>query len=433
MLQKKSHGCLNFYRLGPTKEKALFKKHKDVYKGIIIPAHIASYFSKFCAGFIGSLQKPYFIDPITYIFARGPELIQRYLKDRKTGRTLRDALGGKKKGEIRRSYKKIVEHDYRSIIYDVARMKRALRPSDFTSENKLDEFVNNVVKFQLNKLSKVPEKYKKYERYASKESKKIFTAPNFPIFVVPPYFYFNSIEKEGWYQVNLTMIRKTKEVLGKGPRIFSVIFTSCQLLSKESKRIIDDYGKSQSDGFLLWVDDFSGYRDLRVLRIVKKFLKSLAEVGKDVIMLYGDYFSILLGYFGLKGFSCGICYGEHKSADQDLDVEGAIPPRYYIELIKKKVQIETEIRRIDIPKEFPDFLCSCAICQRKSDPVMLDDFESKEHFLIVRANEIKRYNEGLTASEQSKLFSELYNKYRNEPYFSPLAHLNNWSKILLED
>ncbi len=102
----------SFYRLGPTKEKELFKRHRDTYDGVVIPAHIASYYCAFCSEFVGSLGKPYFIDPMTYIFANDPVQLKRFVKDKETGRTKRDRFGRKKKGDVKRSYSKLIEQDY---------------------------------------------------------------------------------------------------------------------------------------------------------------------------------------------------------------------------------------------------------------------------------------------------------------------------------
>ena len=82
-----------------------------------------------CTEFIGSLQKPYFIDPITYIFARRPSALLRFVKDRK-GHTKRDAAGKKQKGDMKRSFRKIVEA-YGELITNVVQAGRPLEVSDF--------------------------------------------------------------------------------------------------------------------------------------------------------------------------------------------------------------------------------------------------------------------------------------------------------------
>ena len=160
----------NFYRLGLTREKELFKRRRETYSGVVIPAHIASYYAKFCTEFIGSLQKPYFIDPITYIFARKLSGLQRFLKDRNTGRTKRDALGRKQKGDVKRSVKKIVDA-YGDLISKPLSEDRPVGVSDFSNDKSVSEFVARVIAFQRSKLAELPAKYKKYAKFAQKRAR----------------------------------------------------------------------------------------------------------------------------------------------------------------------------------------------------------------------------------------------------------------------
>ena len=131
----------SFYRLGPTKEKELFKRGHDTYDGIVIPAHIASYYSAFCSEFIGSLRKPYFIDPMTYIFANDPSMLKRFIKDKKTKRTLRNRFGQKQKGDIKRSFLKLVEKEYGGLIKKAVLNDCSIKPEDFKDESLVNDFV----------------------------------------------------------------------------------------------------------------------------------------------------------------------------------------------------------------------------------------------------------------------------------------------------
>src|SRR5665213_41150 len=156
----------NFYRLGPAKEKDLFKKRRETYSGVVISAHLASYYQKFCLEFIGGLQKPYFIDPVTHIFAAEHSSLRRFLKHTETKRTLRDKFGQKQKGDIKRSYQKLIVQ-YGEMIARVVNEERAIKISDFDNENEVDEFVKKVCAFQTDALSELPTKYKKYAKYAA--------------------------------------------------------------------------------------------------------------------------------------------------------------------------------------------------------------------------------------------------------------------------
>lgn len=413
-----------FYRLGPTKEKELFKRRRDTYDGVVIPAHIASYYCAFCAEFVGSLGKPYFIDPITFIFANDPTQLKRFVKDKDTGRTKRDGLGRKKKGDVKRSYSKLIEQDYQGIVKAAVDADRPLVPSDFADAAAMTEFVQKVIDFQKTRLEAVPEKYKKYEKYAKKAGATISMAGNPPMCLVAPYFPAT----RDWHPINVKLVQIAKK-MADGLPVFAVVLADPQVLARNVKKIAADYQAAGVDGFLLWPDGFSTDQDSAALRVVFDAVTELRSGGKPVIMMYGDAFSLALHYAGLAGFSCGICYGERKLSTQDMDVEGAIPPRYYIQRLKKKVVIETEARRIQLDK-YPDLKCDCTICKRKPDPATLDDTESREHFMLVRAAEVAGLRGGLSQTDFAAALDQAYRDHASDPLLQPIGHLRNWAAML---
>lgn len=418
----------NFYRLGPTKEKELFKRRRDTYAGVVVPAHIASYFGKFCAKFIGGLQKPYFIDPMTYVFACDPAIIRRFVKDKDTGRIIRNSRGRRRKGDIRRSYLKLVDEEYGGIIQKAVKSSRSLRVTDFADQVGCDELVAKVIDFQRRKLAAVPQKYKKYEKYARGQRKDVALRDNPPMFVVPPYFPAQSPAGSGWHPINLDLARRTKTRAGGLP-VFGVIFATLQTLASEGKRLIADYTKLELDGFLLWIDGFAGDQDFMTLKLVRDFIDALSKANRPTVLLYGDTFSLVLRYSGLSGFCSGICYGERRRYDQDIDIEGPLPARYYIQQLKKKMQVETELRRIPLT-EHHDLVCRCDVCKRKPDPASLDDVECQEHFMLVRADEISAIRAGMPAADLAQRLKEAHDRHQGEPLFRPLGHLHSWWRIL---
>lgn len=160
--------------------------------------------------------------------------------------------------------------------------------------------------------------------------------------------------------------------------------------------------------------------------IVKNFISQLSEKGQPIILLYSDAFSLLLSYYGLSGFSCGICYGESKSVDQDLDIEGGIPPRYYIPSLKIKIQ-KTEAQRIDFTK-YPDFKCDCKICSTFPIPDDLDDDQTKDHFMRVRFEELVRLRNLSLKEFKSELFKN-FEAYKNETLLPSIKHLADWHNL----
>lgn len=418
----------SFYRLGPTKEKELFKRHRNTYDGVVIPAHIASYYNKFCSEFVGSLGKPYFIDPMTYIFANDPTQLRRFVKNKKTGRTETDPSGRKKKGDIKRSYSKLIEQDYQEMIKLAVNDNRPLMPRDFADADALTRFVQRIVEFQTTRLAAIPDKYKKYQRYAEKAGKPIRETGNPPMCLVAPYFPTTTLHPRGWHTTNLLLVQKAKTMAGNLP-VFAVILANPQVLAQDVTRIAKDYAAAGVDGYLLWPDGFSSDQDPAALRVVFNAVTELSKDDRPVILMYGDAFSLALYYAGLTGFACGICYGERKLSTQDMDVGGTIPPRYYIRRLKKKVVIETEAKRIRID-QYPDLVCDCAICRRKPDPATQDDTESREHFMLVRAGEIAELREGLSQADFTAALADAFQQHCNDPLLQPIAHLQNWAALL---
>ncbi len=417
----------SFYRLGPTKEKELFKRRRDTYDGVVVPAHIASYYSTFCSEFIGSLGKPYFIDPMTYIFANDPVQLKRFVKDKK-GKTKRDASGRKKKGDVKRSYSKLIEQHYQGLVKVAVDDDRPLVPGNFADADAMSQFVQNALDFQRTRLAAIPEKYKKYEKYAKRAGKPISTSGNPPMCLVAPYFPTTTLGSGGWHATNLQLVQQAKTIAGDLP-VFAMILVDPHVLGQNVKQIAADYSAAGADGFLLWPDGFSSDQNPAVLRAVFDAVAELSKVGKPVILMYGGAFSLALHCAGLSGFACGICYGESKLSTLVMDMEGGIPPRYYVRRLKKKFVIDPEAMRIKID-QYPDLACKCNICQRKPDPATLDDTESREHFMLVRAEEIAELRGGLSRADFSAELNDAYEQHCNDPLLRPLDHLRNWATLL---
>ena len=416
----------NFYRLGPAKEKELFKRHRDAYSGVAISAHLASYYQKFCLEFIGGLNKPYFIDPVTHIFAADHASLRRFVKDKNTKRTKRDILGNKVKGDIKRSYQKLITA-YGPIIEDIVTDGRSAKLTDFSVDSKTREFVKRVCAFQTETLCELPAKYKKYQKYANQSGALKAGAKNHPAFVIPPYF---PIADEGWLSLNVKLTKIAQEFAGGLP-IFPVISGSVDKLQGIGKKLMDAYAGLEVGGFLLWGDGFSGFQGSLAIAAYRALIKGLSgENHRPVISLYGDALSLILSYGGLTGFCCGICYGEKRACDQDMDIEGMMPPFYYIAMLKRKYQLEIDLRRVSLGKH-QDLLCSCAICASTQDLCALDDSETREHFILARQMEIEAIRGGMSAQYLKIKLEETYDKYKNTPPFSgTLSHLMNWAQLL---
>jgi hypothetical protein len=432
MLLPQENAPWNFYRLGPAREKELFKRHRDTYSGVAISAHIASYYQKFCLEFVGELQKPYFVDPVTHIFTADPASLRRFLKDKATVkgkatvRTRRDKFGNKIKGDIKRSYQKLITA-YGPIVEDIVTDERRATLRDFADDKKTLDFVRRVCAFQTETLCELPPKYKKYQKYANNAGALQAGVKNHPAFVIPPYF---PIVDEGWLKLNAKLTKMAVQ-FAEGLPVFPVIAGKVDKLQSMSSTIVEAYSKLEVSGFMLWGDGFRGDQGPLPISAYRSVIEALrGDRHLPVISLYGDALSLILAYKGLTGFSCGICYGERRECDQDMDVEGIIPPYYYIAALKRKYQLETDIIRVNL-NQHRDLLCPCAICSGVTDLWTLDDSKAKEHFMLARQMEIGAIRSGLPAAALKKQLQDAYEKYKNTaPFTATLAHLMTWARLL---
>ena len=63
-------GIENYYRIGPMSEKKILMGNKERFHGVVISAHIAAHYYDSLKKYLFSLGKPFFIDPMTYVFTR---------------------------------------------------------------------------------------------------------------------------------------------------------------------------------------------------------------------------------------------------------------------------------------------------------------------------------------------------------------------------
>ncbi|AZH77194.1 hypothetical protein CSX12_01320 [Microbacterium sp. Y-01] len=110
--------------------------------------------------------------------------------------------------------------------------------------------------------------------------------------------------------------------------------------------------------------------------------------------LYGGFFSVLLGSYGLAGSSHGIGFGESRDW-VELPSSGAPPARYYVPRLHRYVAVDlAEI----IWSQFPDLIvCDCRECGENS-PAALDYHALMKHSVLVRDREIREWG-GLSADE----------------------------------
>jgi len=312
------------------------------YYGIAVSAHILSYTPTSVVQILNETEKPFFIDPMTFVFARDLSYISR---DRK----------------IRRSYLKLAE-DYGPPFSDCISGNRLIL-SQFKDEvGKLNDplisgICETILGTQQSKCIARAGDFSKYDRILKKGRVPHSVSP---AFLVAPYFYAERYGGE-WYSISLRFAEKARDLKGKS-ELYPVICISNDILWDETQisRIVQDY--KGFDGYLIWVNDFneksvSPYD----VRGFKTLISKLAAYGKPIYSLYGGYLCDLLGKFGLSGYCSGICYGESRSVDTK---GGGAGNRYYVPIAHLKISEDMANAFFSTSSKNRNLLCSCPTCSR---------------------------------------------------------------------
>src|SRR3990170_1028609 len=159
-----------YYRIGTAGEQGLFDAGKDSYDGVAVGAHVAANGRTWVSGLLFRLGKPYFVDPVTYVFAQDPRMVRRA-------------------DELRRSYDALSEA-YGGVIRQHAG-KRALRVSDLRPPGAAEGLVAQVLGFQETVFSRLDAAQASILEYLEELGETV-RGPSSPALLIPPYFYTSS-------------------------------------------------------------------------------------------------------------------------------------------------------------------------------------------------------------------------------------------------
>jgi len=351
------------------------------YYGITISAHMLSYTPTSVIQLLSETGKPFFIDPMTFVFGRNIDNISR---------------GNK----IRRSYKKLMD-DYGSPFSDCTSGIR-LKPSRFQKSNgEIDDSLiidvcKRVLSFQQKKC-RMNTGFAKYGKLL--KDKSLFSRSLSPEFLVAPYFFAGYHGSE-WYRINLRFAEQAKTLKGSA-KLYPVICISKDALLDETQvsNIVEDY--EGFDGYLIWIDDLDEETvSSELLDGLKKLIAGLATYGNPVYSLYGGYLCDLLGKFGLSGYSSGICYGEKRSVDAK---GGGAGNRYYVPTVHVKISEDLANAFFAESNKNKNLMCSCPTCSEIHDGLspslnskgysdlffaQMDFFDFRRHFVSVKFQEM---------------------------------------------
>jgi len=404
-----------FYLWYNPRDKQYYEECLDCYDGFVIPANILAYNTNAFSVILEKTKKPYFIDPKTSTFQISD--IDIFFNE---------------KGLIRSSWEKVIKY-YGSVIANSIRNKMHLTYSDFIDQyglfkQSLEELTEKVVNFQRSIIRKKTLGLSRFFKTKTRE--------NGLLFLTAPYFFFESLN-DPWYNITIEMIIKSIKTKFND-KMYGVICTTKHFIEEQNNinKLIDDLNIEGLDGILIWIDTFDEYNESeRYLSSLLYLINKLSSSSKQIINLYGGYFSNIAKYWGLNGFASGVNYKDMKEIYETQisgGPEGGPHPRYYIPLLHNKTLLDTALRFI---RQFNEFKCNCLICQSNpeayelSTPRNIRRFIMNKHFLQIKKQEIQEVGSLINYQLITKLDS-LYRKYMTADIVLNVSYLNEWNMAI---
>lgn len=375
---------MNFFiRFGVHKDREVIKDLRSSLAGIVVPAHILSYSPNPTIAAIDYINRPYYIDPMTYIYS-GSDIADYVVLNKKTRRK-----------QFKPSISKMTK-DYDLAGHFEASDYAPLTPSDFSDEF-VQKLVQKNVELQLQKIEQ--EKGGAYKRYKDLLSKvgaehivKKMSEAHRPAAVIPPYFYF-ATQDSPWREINRRLYEATKSVTDQ--LVVPIVLTDAACLTEDLFAMYPDCRE-----MIVWIDNLNekepdslSKTQIAKLKQLASFVTLARDRGIGVINLYGSYFSLLLSKLGMTGICNGVFYGEYKTRKSTIG--GAPPSRYYIRAVHEFFSIPNAIGLLKDPRYSGMLDTSCKKCMDlidgKPDNIIAldaDHAKAQRHFVYAREQEL---------------------------------------------
>lgn len=375
MLERKDRPLL-YLRYGLARKKEFLRDFKTLYDGIVLPANVLLYQYKGTPAVVFRAGQPFFVDPMSYLFAHPLEDFKKRVE--------------KGSPKFKPSFSKLIQGYGENPDYFLRPNYLTLVDYLLSNEGRLRPFIENCLKFQWSNVNDTIN--------ASKDllpdNREVTLRPSF---VIPPYFAYKSFDRTD--ELNHKIADLAAKIKGENDLgdVFPMIFIEKENLNAN---FIDKINAGFKDldfpGYCIWIENFDE-RNARKDQIAGliRLITTFSERGKkQIVILFGGFFTLLLSKFGVNCISHGIAYSEAKSMFAAVkQLGGGSLVRYYIPDIH---QFHTIENALIILRKRPDLICSCPVCRRvvQGNPENIARFEKEEelaelHFLINRYNERK--------------------------------------------
>jgi hypothetical protein len=381
---------------------------RESFDYMTVPGTIAAYYPDATAAFVLSSELNYIVDPRTPLFQG---LIRQ---PRASHLTLASILSPQ-----------VAE-------FLVNASDQSAFTADLYSPDVIDELVTRTLAFQREyggKAGPIQTKLERYQRLLAEARGEFPIYSNIqegqpPAFVLAPYF-LSGVDDE-WDLVMRRIWARCASDVAHNQVCAVVAAVSVEVLDTKLQAV----PRELSTTTFFWVNAF----DERKVR--ESDLRALWEVvllrsgGRQLVNMYGGFFSICLQYAGLWGFNNGLGYSEFRDWPE-LPATGAAPARYYVPRLHVYASQTSAQLLID---RAPSFRCSCEVCRDK--PVVeLSYLDLKRHFALTRRDELRIVQENEPRGVAQLLDSALSDftlaaEELPRGFGISVGHLARWSSVL---
>lgn len=318
---------------------------RDTYNVLVVNGNMAAYYPAAMARFIAQqvFNKSYIIDPQTHAFQHD----LRYIRSSKTE-------------EIKSSIARLLEQ-YGEPFKESINAGRPVCPDDFKDKGVLTSAVERVIEFQRNVFSAQKGEWQKYYEF-------INITPLKPWAVIAPYFFMDELSVEQWLEINVRAVEIAKAKYPDEKVVMQLVIGKGLLLSQELSGVIERVISTPADMVAIWIDDFD--ETLATITELTMYKDMLKELGgkKEVLILYGSYFSVALmkalPELSIKGVCHGLEYAEHRPV---IPVGGGLPvSKFYYPSLHIRipyVEVVSLIRPFfDSKEDYFRYVCNCKTC-----------------------------------------------------------------------
>jgi hypothetical protein len=339
-VKRVARSVLHLIRLGTHAEQEYVLRGRPFFDALLLNANLVEATKSAISVLVTRLQKPYYIDPVTYGYGLDPRLLL--------------SRGAPGSGKAKRTFVALASAFGLDPVFVGA---HPLEPAFFDDPSALRDFVSNVLEYQRTVLTTALSEDAAFITSDIADRVALIR----PQSTIAPYFVddFSS----AWRTTNrrILEVAETLRPTGYGS---TIAIDSRGLGPQNLVEVASAYSEGSADTTFLWLADFDEHSaHTTMLRAYASLVELLANQGKNVIGSYGGFFSLLLAFRGLAGSCHGIGYGDKR--DVEPVVGGGLPPaRYYLPPVRDSIALgDLPLVALDLsPEEFRARVCGCTIC-----------------------------------------------------------------------